>query len=208
MSAQHSVRFLPSCASEAAARLPSHPFLALRVHFADLGTSGGPFFTPTKTALFVVSPDKPTGRYTGNYFALAPASFTDSDARTLNIQPPLHTRHSLYLHTLPVITESLFNSEVKSAAAAKVALPNKLDDHDLRVFCRASLEESVADLASWRLRSGNMDNVEVGWDTLSGGPPGGIRRDPGNICYRFLSFEDASLSVTPSIFGELRLLEK
>ena len=212
LAAQYAVGMISPCASYAAARLPNHPFLALRVHFADLGAAGGPFLAPEKTALYVVSPNKPTGRYAGHYFALAPACPTET--RTLNVQPPLHTAHSLYLHTLPVLMESYSFNAAASAAAAKVALPNKVDDHDLRAFCRASKEDFMADIKSIRAaealerRSKGMTTAEAGWDTWSGGGGGGIRHDLRNIVYRYVSFENVSLSMSPSILGDLRLLQK
>lgn len=92
-----------------AAELETHPFLAFRALGTDLGLRDKvhPYFPDIpiegSPRMFIVSPLKPKGLYKDCYLTLG----GPEDERTLQLVPSLPIEQTLYLHTLPMIFESV-----------------------------------------------------------------------------------------------------
>lgn len=208
--AQRSAYWTSYFGPQAAARLNTLPFIALRIRESDLTVHQPP--DPRRNLLFVVSPHKPTGTHSTNYLALSPT--TQEEARSLSVYPPLHAEgQSLYIHTIPTLLELPYGWDT-TAAVAEVAGPHQLDDESLHNFRRWFGEDMKKRhqymLARPRSQcsSGGNDTVEGDWDTWSGDQGTEGLNDPRGYAFEYLPLQEVAVTSPPHVYQDLTVYKQ
>ncbi|OCH90132.1 kinase-like protein [Obba rivulosa] len=192
-----------------AADLNTRPFLALHALSSDYHNPGKVSTYVSLGRLFVVSPQKPEGLYTGFYCVLSPVEATDG--RTLTVYPPLQSSgQPLYVHTLPALPDTRMLEDI-----VPDPLPYHLDDASFRVFCLAvredmdELRKRRSDVAS--RDSGGLEAVQKDWDSWSQQTSRTkARRAPlgESIFERLPAIGNLNVLDPPTIYSELRLFHQ
>lgn len=210
--AQRSAYWTSYFGVQAAARLVTHPFIALRVRESDLREDH--FSATSKNFLFIVSPHKPTGNHSTNYVVVLPT--TQKEGRSVSVHPPLHVQgQTLYIHTIPRLLELPWEAEENTnIATARVAGPHQLDDESFRNFRRWYQEDQ--DKRRERVRrglgskrsSGGQEVVEDDWDTWSGEPGTEGLNDPRAYVFDYLPLKDIAVLCCPAVYQDLTVYKQ